>query len=147
MVPRSDKSSISQKLSKGTLVFLKEKKEEKKKTRRGGTRIVRIWEQLNRDIDEFIILWEFRARSGCVSRSRGVEGSIIGCKARQARARSGGLSYPPITLGWYSIGILIPRVKQGLRGFVFERDDKHPDHRAECLLSPVWQSVIVEGSQ
>jgi len=30
-----------------------------------------------------------------VSRSGGVEGSVIGCKARKARARSGGLSCPP----------------------------------------------------
>ena len=30
-----------------------------------------------------------------MSRFGGVEGSVIGCKARKARARSGGLSCPP----------------------------------------------------
>jgi len=59
--------------------FLKKKK--KKKTRRRDTRVGGIWELLNRDIDEFILLWEFQIKSlqtpesGLgVSRSGGVEG-------------------------------------------------------------------------
>jgi len=73
------------------------KKKNKKKKPEGETRVVCISELLNRDIDEFILLWEFRARSGSVSRrcSGGVDDSVIGCKARKARARSVGLSCIP----------------------------------------------------
>jgi len=58
VVTRSAKSSTSHNLSKGTLFFW-EKKEEKKKTRRKDTGVVRIRELPNRDIGEFILLWEW----------------------------------------------------------------------------------------
>jgi len=66
--------------------FFGKKKIRKKKTRRRDTRIVRIWELPNRDIDEFRLLWEYsqywlplpKAASGPAGRAqkRGVQGAI-----------------------------------------------------------------------
>ena len=36
----------------------------------------------------------------CLDPEPGVEGSVIGCKARNARARSGGLNCPPNHPRW-----------------------------------------------
>ena len=38
---------------------MKKEEKEKKETRRRDTRVGRIWELPNRDIDEFRLLWEF----------------------------------------------------------------------------------------
>jgi len=120
------------------MVGVEKKRRRKKKTRRRDTRVGRIRDLLNQDIDEFILLWEFgscpcRRQNQdrvCVSLRRA---GRIGCRASQVRARSDELSCPlnhPRSPPYRDFDASCKT------SWLRARKRLTPRPRAECLLSP-----------